>query len=356
MSVVLLVRLLRKGWLKLNGSMRIHIRLRLWVGLAATYLVFMGLVHLLHVPLRSNTIHSHYDLSAEGVVSKHREHMRKEAEKYARAAMKEPSAGLEMAEQIRILTETYKKADVNSDGLLEISELTTYISAKIKEHLTLALKENFFMFTAIDLKPRNGMVSWEEYHRYFLKQHGYDDNYIDNHKKDHKGLPRELKEAIMRDKASWSQAARDNPDQLTIDEFLAFRHPESSHATILSIVEETIGRLDVDEDGKLTEEEFSDPTMNEVPDYLTEEQFRLDRINEFRVADLDKNGKVERKELLHYIDPRNVHHAEKEAVNLLAAADSNQDGVLTLVEVLAEREIFMRSKMVDAAKSFHDEF
>lgn len=48
------------------------------------------------------------------------------------------------------------RADVNSDGLLELSELTTYISAKIKEHLTLALKENFFMFTAIDLKPRNG--------------------------------------------------------------------------------------------------------------------------------------------------------------------------------------------------------
>lgn len=61
------------------------------------------------VSLVNLSVHSHYDLSAEGVVSKHREHMRKEAEKYARAAMKEPSAGLEMAEQIRILTETYKK-------------------------------------------------------------------------------------------------------------------------------------------------------------------------------------------------------------------------------------------------------
>ena len=47
----------------------------------------------------------------------------------------------------------------------------------------------------------------------------------------------------MRDKASWSEAARSNPEQLTIDEFLAFRHPESSHATILSLVEETISRL-----------------------------------------------------------------------------------------------------------------
>lgn len=47
----------------------------------------------------------------------------------------------------------------------------------------------------------------------------------------------------MRDKAAWSEAARSDPDQLTLDEFLAFRHPESSHATILNIVEETIARL-----------------------------------------------------------------------------------------------------------------
>lgn len=57
-----------------------------------------------------------------------------------------------------------------------------------------------------------------------------------------------------------------------------------------------------------------------------------------------------------YIDPRNNHHAEKEALNLLSAADTNQDGVLTLLEVLNQRELFMASKMVDAARSFHDEF
>lgn len=60
--------------------------------------------------------------------------------------------------------------------------------------------------------------------------------------------------------------------------------------------------------------------------------------------------------LQRYIDPRNVHHAEKEALTLLATADSNQDGVLTLPEVLAQSHIFMASKMVDAARSFHDEF
>lgn len=60
--------------------------------------------------------------------------------------------------------------------------------------------------------------------------------------------------------------------------------------------------------------------------------------------------------LQRYIDPRNVHHAEKEALTLLATADSNQDGVLTLPEVLAQSHMFMASKMVDAARSFHDEF
>ncbi|KAG7153852.1 45 kDa calcium-binding protein-like [Homarus americanus] len=335
MLLLMLVQVFVRGASMIKSNMRLHVRLRFWVGLASAYVLFMGFVHLLQVPLRSNALHSHYDLSGEGVFAKHRAAVKKEAEKYAQAALKAPAADMETAQQISLLKETFKKADSSVDGLLDLAELSSWISTKIKEHLTLALKENFFMFTAIDQDPRNGMVSWDEFHHYFLKQHGYDDKYIQEHKKNHKGMPRELK-----DKAAWSEAARDNPEHLTIDEFLAFRHPESSHATILSIVEETIGRLD----------------MNEVPDDMTLEQYKNERLKEFRIADEDSNGKVDRRELLRYIDPRNIHHAEKEAVNLLSAADTNQDGVLTLVEVLAQREMFMRSKMVDAAKSFHDEF
>ncbi|KAK8743276.1 hypothetical protein OTU49_001345 [Cherax quadricarinatus] len=355
MSPLMVIQALVRSLSRIYSNMRLHMRLRLWVGLALAYVLFMGFIQLFHVPLRSNALHSHYDLSAEGVFAKHHAVVKKEAEKYAKAALKD-STGLETAQQISLLTETFKKADSNTDGFLEMSELSVWITAKIKEHLTMALKENFFMFTAIDQDPRNGVVSWNEFQQYFLKQHGYDDKYIEEHKKNHKGMPRELKETIMRDKAMWSEAARDNPDQLTIDEFLAFRHPESSHATILSIVEETISRLDIDGDNKLSEDEFSDPDMNEVPDDLTVEQYRNDRQREFKIADEDNSGKLDRRELLRYIDPRNIHHAEKEAVNLFSAADANQDGVLTLVEVLAERELFMRSKMVDAAKSFHDEF
>ncbi|XP_069944674.1 45 kDa calcium-binding protein isoform X2 [Cherax quadricarinatus] len=297
MSPLMVIQALVRSLSRIYSNMRLHMRLRLWVGLALAYVLFMGFIQLFHVPLRSNALHSHYDLSAEGVFAKHHAVVKKEAEKYAKAALKD-STGLETAQQISLLTETFKKADSNTDGFLEMSELSVWITAKIKEHLTMALKENFFMFTAIDQDPRNGVVSWNEFQQYFLKQHGYDDKYIEEHKKNHKGMPRELKETIMRDKAMWSEAARDNPDQLTIDEFLAFRHPESSHATILSIVEETISRLDIDGDNKLSEDEFSDPDMNEVPDDLTVEQYRNDRQREFKIADEDNSGKLDRRELL----------------------------------------------------------
>ena len=41
---------------------------------------------------------------------------------------------------------------------------------------------------------------------------------------------------------------------------------------------------------------------------------------------------------------------------MISVADNNRDGVLTISEVLEHADMFMASKMVDAAKSFHDEF
>lgn len=61
----------------------------------------------------------------------------------------------------------------------------------------------------------------------------------------------------MRDKASWTEAARSNPDSLTLDEFLAFTHPESSAANQLALVDELYDKFDRDGDELLTEDEFA---------------------------------------------------------------------------------------------------
>lgn len=57
-----------------------------------------------------------------------------------------------------------------------------------------------------------------------------------------------------------------------------------------------------------------------------------------------------------YIDPRNPRHARQEANSLMSLSDTNTDGKLSLSEVLANTNLFLGSKMVDTARSFHDEF
>ena len=40
-------------------------------------------------------------------------------------------------------------------------------------------------------------------------------------------VPRDIKESLANMKASWSEAAKTNPEAVNIDEFLGLQHPES---------------------------------------------------------------------------------------------------------------------------------
>lgn len=57
-----------------------------------------------------------------------------------------------------------------------------------------------------------------------------------------------------------------------------------------------------------------------------------------------------------YMDPKHPRHAREEAETLVALSDIDHDGKLSLSEVLSKMDLFLGSKMVDTAKSFHDEF
>ncbi|KDR09191.1 45 kDa calcium-binding protein isoform X2 [Zootermopsis nevadensis] len=258
-----------------------------------------------------------------------------------------------------LLENIFKNADVSGDGLLSLQELSDWINKKIQEHINEALRDNFGLFDAIDNNPKNGVISWEEYHTYFLRQKGFSKEYAENHDKKHRGLNRSIKEAVMRDRASWSEAAHSDPDHLTLDEFLSFRHPESSHATIIALVDELLDKFDRDGDEILTEDEFSvlqtEGDGEKEGETLT--QGEDERRKEFRdVIDRNHDGKADRKELLMYNDPKNPRHAHEEAVALLVLSDADHDGSLSLQEILNKMDLFLGSKMVDTAYSFHDEF
>ncbi|KYN11814.1 45 kDa calcium-binding protein, partial [Trachymyrmex cornetzi] len=261
-----------------------------------------------------------------------------------------------------LLEDIFRRADTDENELLDIQELAKWIHAKITEHITRAMRENVGLFTAIDNNPRNGEVSWEEYHAYFLRTHGFSETYINSHDKKHREMPRTLKESIMRDRARWAEAARNDPEKLALDEFLAFTHPESSHRALLQMVEDLFEKFDRDGDEQLTEDEFSDLPSEGVGLDLREDRQQAiggseDRRKEFRhLIDKNKNGKADRTELLMYIDPRNPRHAIQEAQHLITLSDTNLDGKLDLLEILSKMDLFLDSKMVDTEKSFHDEF
>lgn len=86
------------------------------------------------------------------------------------------------------------RADSNKDGRLDSKELAEWIRHKIVEHISAAVSNNYGLFSLIDVNPRNGVITWKEYHSYFLKERGFSNNYVENHdEKRHKGLQRSIK-------------------------------------------------------------------------------------------------------------------------------------------------------------------
>lgn len=228
------------------------------------------------------------------------------------------------------------RADTNKDKHLNVQELAKYINFKIRDHIDNAIRTNPSTFVEIDHKPRDGLVSWDEYQSFSLRQKGIAETYMKKSLFD--TLDRKVKESIARDKALWMEAARTDPVSLTLDEFLSFRHPESSTVNLLSLVDEILRQFDIDGDDKLTIAEFSDVVPNEVPDPSTKKiilsQTERERKEEFtKIIDKNKDGKADRGELLSYVDPRHPRYAIQEASALLTIADQNSDRKLTLHEV-----------------------
>lgn len=311
------------------------------------YLVLLGLAYKYSVPLRSEGTPKDLKSILDKIKKKKSDVKRDISIEHQEINGRLPP--------VQVLTVVFKKVDLNGDGMLTLSEISDYIHKKTTIHIEEAMKENYGLFMSIDINPRNGVISWSEYHAYFLQKHGVDDEYIRSHTEKHPGLGRSLKETIARDKASWSEAAKSDPEFLTLDEFLAFRHPESSHATLLTLVDDLLDKLDRDGDEMLTEEEFAVLQVSGGETLVSQGEER--RRTEFRnVIDTDNNSLADRHELLNYIDPRNPRHAKEESETLMTLADTDHDGKLSLQEVLAKMDLFLGSKMVDTARSFHDEF
>jgi len=256
-------------------------------------------------------------------------------------------------EEKDILTKSFRTADFDGDKQLSQSEITMAISRETKQHIVKAMRNNFRLFFSLDKIIKNGQVDWEEYFGHYLRDLlGLDDDTITDIRKTPETASRDIKESLARLKAAWSEAARTNPDAVNIDEFLGLEHPESSHSFLTQRVEELMGKFDADDDGKLSRSEYLlDPYKDLSPNEM---QIRNKEFTD--VLDKNKDGVADKKEIVQFLDPKNPHWANDEAISLIHQADRDNNKMVSLEEMIAKPDLFLVSKLVSADLSFHGEF
>ncbi|KAJ8258116.1 hypothetical protein GJAV_G00193330 [Gymnothorax javanicus] len=82
-----------------------------------------------------------------------------------------------------------------------------------------------------------------------------------------------------------------------------------------------------------------------------------ERKREFKeIIDANQDNLVTMDELEEYMDPMNEFNALSEAKQMIAVADENQNRSQELDEILKYSEYFTGSKLMDYARSVHEEF
>uniref|UniRef100_A0A914WB37 EF-hand domain-containing protein n=1 Tax=Plectus sambesii TaxID=2011161 RepID=A0A914WB37_9BILA len=257
-----------------------------------------------------------------------------------------------------LLEEMFKKADKNNDGQLNAQELEDKIVDNTIHHLDEGQNESKVIFQVID-QDGDQIITWDEYHYHFL----VDNKLMDKEKakkhdeQEHENMDEDKKFQIEDDKVAFDRA---DPDKNGLDdiEWLSFRHPEHSNVMLKDMADEILKALDKDGDGELSEDEFAAPAPGDVDESMLEAEkaYIEDRRKEFRSSiDTDASGKASAKELLEYVNPRNPLHAKQEVTEIMSIADENRDGLLTLDELLAQKELLERSGFIRPNARLHED-
>ncbi|KAF4025814.1 hypothetical protein G4228_017842 [Cervus hanglu yarkandensis] len=163
---------------------------------------------------------------------------------------------------------------------------------------------------------------------------------------------------LPRDERRFKAADLDSDQTATREEFTAFLHPEEFEHMKEIVVLETLEDIDKNGDGFVDQDEyiadmFSHEESGPEPDWVLSER---EQFNEFR--DLNKDGKLDKDEIRHWILPEDYDHAQAEARHLVYESDKNKDEKLTKEEILDNWNMFVGSQATNYGEDLtknHDE-
>ena len=220
------------------------------------------------------------------------------------------------------------------------------------ESLCCRRTNDFWSSSNPDDKPE---LSWDEYRAI---QYGFltDEHITDRERRwvleedvDQETL-NQFNNLQLRDKRRWTVADRDKNLQLTKEEFEAFIHPEHYEHMYSVNRDETMADLDTDSDGQLSLAEFVKHVYGETEDVGEWESAGL-QFRTFR--DLNKDGVIDKDELMLWIHPQDYDQHQAEADHLVRSADADDDLKLSVDEIKENYSFFVASQATDFGQDLH---
>lgn len=162
---------------------------------------------------------------------------------------------------------------------------------------------------------------------------------------------------MKEDKHLWEVADKDGDGMLDRSEFPAFNSPEEyAHMKdVLYLL--TLNRRDKNRDGLIHLKEYLLDDHGNIPD-SSSEHYKVEKERFEQDYDSDKDGYLNRNEVMKWIIPDNQDMAEQEAEHLLITSDDNNDDKLSVDEILHHHDLFVGSEATDFGeklKLFKDE-
>ncbi len=133
-----------------------------------------------------------------------------------------------------------------------------------------------------------------------------------------------VKSELTRIREQWTNTDLNGDDGLNLEEFLSFRHPETSESSLKKLVSSLMNNMDQNSDELLDLDEFI--FLNNEQELNDEEKsFINERKEEFKIIDKNVDAKIDYNELRDYVNPRNIRTIKKIVKQIFEFVDANQN-------------------------------
>ncbi|CAD5206514.1 unnamed protein product [Bursaphelenchus okinawaensis] len=226
------------------------------------------------------------------------------------------------------------KLDQNKDGEVTVKDLEDWV---YKSLMSLDEEETRERFEEVD-QDHNGKVTWKEY---VTEAFGTEDG---------KGLDPEYNKLMEEDRIYFDAADLDKDGALSEQEFITFQNPEHHPHMHTALIKNTLSEKDVDKDGRISEKEF----LGEIYEQPQSEFYVTEKSRFKEEYDRNKDGYLDGEELVDWLIP-NLHTvAREEAEHLFSSADKDNDGKLTIDEIVDDYSTFVGSEATNFGEQLNE--